>query len=116
MAEQSAIFFQQPGRPTSRVCFLQKRDKFDELAITNYNVRHVENETKVQGALSRLLQGKPVLVIAHRMRTVEAADKIVVLDKGRVVEEGKPSELKEKEGSVFKHMSELQQAGAGWTV
>ena len=48
----------------------------------------VENETKVQGALSRLLQGKTVLVIAHRMRTVEAADKIVVLDKGRVVEEG----------------------------
>ena len=76
----------------------------------------VENETKVQGALSRLLQGKTVLVIAHRMRTVEAADKIVVLDKGRVVEEGSPSELKEKEGSVFKHMSELQQAGAGWTV
>lgn len=76
----------------------------------------VENETKVQGALSRLLQGKTVLVIAHRMRTVEAADKIVVLDKGKVVEEGNPAELKEKEGSVFKHMAELQQAGAGWTV
>ncbi len=50
----------------------------------------VENETKVQGALSRLLAGKTVLVIAHRMRTVEAADKIVVLADGRVAEEGSP--------------------------
>ena len=50
----------------------------------------VENETKVQEALSRLLAGKTVLVIAHRMRTVEAADKIVVLDDGRVAEQGSP--------------------------
>ena len=76
----------------------------------------VENETKVQGALSRLLAGKTVLVIAHRMRTVEAADKIVVLDKGRVVEEGRPEELRSKEGSVFKHMADLQAKGATWTV
>ena len=53
----------------------------------------VENETKVQEALSRLLAGKTVLVIAHRMRTVEAADKIVVLAEGRVAEEGSPAEL-----------------------
>ena len=53
----------------------------------------VENETKVQGALSRLLAGKTVLVIAHRMRTVEAADKIVVLKEGKVAEEGSPKEL-----------------------
>lgn len=45
----------------------------------------VENETKVQGALSRLLADKTVLVIAHRMRTVMGADKIVVLDEGRVI-------------------------------
>ena len=51
----------------------------------------VENETKVQEALSRLLAGKTVLVIAHRMRTVEAADKIVVLADGKVAEQGSPS-------------------------
>ena len=51
----------------------------------------VENETRVQGALSRLLVGKTVLVIAHRMRTVEAADKIIVLADGRVAEEGTPA-------------------------
>ncbi len=50
----------------------------------------VENETKVQGALSRLLAGKTVLVIAHRMRTVAGADRIVVLDNGRVAEQGTP--------------------------
>ena len=58
----------------------------------------VENETRVQGALSRLLAGKTVLVIAHRMRTVEAADKIIVLADGRVAEEGTPAELMNKNG------------------
>ena len=53
----------------------------------------VENETKVQEALSRLLAGKTVLVIAHRMRTVEAADRIIVLQDGKVAEEGSPDEL-----------------------
>lgn len=76
----------------------------------------VENETKVQGALSHLLAGKTVLVIAHRMRTVEAADKIVVLDEGRVVEEGSPEELSAKEGSLFRHMTQLQNASAGWSI
>ena len=73
----------------------------------------VENETKVQGALSRLLAGKTVLVIAHRMRTVEAADKIVVLSDGRVAEEGAPSELMAK-GGLYHHMVELQRQSAQW--
>lgn len=60
----------------------------------------VENETRVQGALSRLLVGKTVLVIAHRMRTVEAADKIIVLADGRVAEEGTPAELMNKKRSL----------------
>lgn len=76
----------------------------------------VENETKVQGALSRLLSGKTVLVIAHRMRTVEAADKIVVLTDGMVAEEGSPAELFAKENSLFRRMTQLQNASAGWSI
>ncbi len=76
----------------------------------------VENETKVQGALSRLLAGKTVLVIAHRMRTVEAADKIVVLASGKVAEEGSPDELLTKENGIFRHMTQLQSASAGWSI
>jgi ATP-binding cassette subfamily B protein len=76
----------------------------------------VENETKVQGALSRLLRGKTVLVIAHRMRTVEAADKIVVLKDGEVVEQGSPAALLQNPQGVFAHMRALQSASAGWSI
>jgi ATP-binding cassette subfamily B protein len=76
----------------------------------------VENETKVQGALSRLLTGKTVLVIAHRMRTVEAADKIIVLEDGEVVEEGNPAKLRENPNSIFRRMTELQAEGSGWSM
>lgn len=76
----------------------------------------VENETKVQGALSRLLEGKTVLVIAHRMRTVEAADKIVVLADGKVAEEGSPKELLSKKDGLFRHMAELQTSSAAWSI
>ena len=76
----------------------------------------VENETKVQGALSRLLAGKTVLVIAHRMRTVEAADRIVVLADGKVAEEGSPDELLAKEDGIFRRMTQLQSASAGWSI
>lgn len=76
----------------------------------------VENETKVQGALSRLLTGKTVLVIAHRMRTVEAADKIVVLADGKVAEQGSPSELLSRDGGIFARMAALQQASSGWSL
>ena len=76
----------------------------------------VENETKVQEALSRLLRGKTVLVIAHRMRTVEAADKIVVLADGKVAEEGSPAALLANEGSMFRRMASLQASSAGWNI
>ena len=76
----------------------------------------VENETKVQGALSRLLAGKTVLVIAHRMRTVEAADKIVVLKDGVVAEKGSPKELLAKEDGIFRRMAQLQSANAAWRI
>ena len=60
----------------------------------------VENETVVQQALSRLLAGKTVIVIAHRMRTVENADKIVVLKNGVVAEQGTPAQLKAAGGEL----------------
>ena len=75
----------------------------------------VENETQVQEALSHLLVGKTVIVIAHRMRTVMSADKIVVLDGGRVVEQGSPAELLAANG-LFARMVHLQTASAEWTL
>ena len=75
----------------------------------------VENETKVQEALSRLLAGKTVIVIAHRMRTVMNADKVVVLDDGRVAEQGHPAELMKRDG-LFARMVRLQRESAEWTL
>ena len=75
----------------------------------------VENETKVQGALSRLLAGKTVLVIAHRMRTVAGADHIVVLENGRVAEQGTPAELIER-GGLYRRMVDLQSESARWKL
>ena len=76
----------------------------------------VENETYVQAALSELLQGKTVLVIAHRMRTVDNADKIVVLEGGSVVEQGSPAELREKPEGRYRRMLELQRESAAWAL
>ena len=76
----------------------------------------VENETKVQEALSRLLAGKTVLVIAHRMRTIEAADKIIVLSNGKVAEEGRPDVLIDDENSIFRRMAQLQASSANWSI
>ena len=75
----------------------------------------VENETKVQAALSRLLAGKTVLVIAHRMRTVAGADHIVVLENGHVAEQGTPAELMER-GGLYRRMVELQSESARWQL
>lgn len=75
----------------------------------------VENETKVQSALSRLLAGKTVIVIAHRMRTVEAADKVVVLKDGHVAEQGSPAQLKAS-GGQFARMVALQRETETWQL
>ena len=75
----------------------------------------VENETEVQGALGRLLAGRTVIVIAHRMRTVMAADKVVVLDGGRVAEQGAPAELMARDG-LFARMVRLQTESAEWAI
>ena len=75
----------------------------------------VENETKVQQALSTLLKDKTVLVIAHRMRTIESADQIIVLDDGKIKEQGTPQALFASNG-LFAHMVHLQQQTSQWTI
>ena len=67
----------------------------------------VENETKIQAGISELVRNKTVLIIAHRMRTVANADKIVVLENGSVAEMGTPEELKKKNG-IFARMVNRQ--------
>ena len=71
----------------------------------------VENETHLQRALSRLIKDKTVIVIAHRMRTVAGADKLVVLDGGRVAEQGSPRELEGKPDGIYARMKKLQMNG-----
>lgn len=75
----------------------------------------VENETLIQTALSRLIKNKTVLVIAHRMRTVAGADKIVVLKGGVVAEQGSPDELYRR-GGIYRHMSDLQSDSGKWKI
>ena len=75
----------------------------------------VENETLIQSALSRLIKDKTVIVIAHRMRTVAGADKIVVLSDGVVAEKGSPDELYKK-GGIYTHMTDLQRDSQNWTL
>ena len=75
----------------------------------------VENETAIQEALSRLIKDKTVLIIAHRMRTVSGADKIIVLKDGTVVEQGTPAALQQQQG-IFAHMLQLQAQSQAWAI
>ena len=75
----------------------------------------VENESLIQSALSELIRDKTVLVIAHRMRTVAGADKIVVLADGRVVEQGVPADLEAK-GGVYAKMLSAQRQSDQWRM
>ena len=75
----------------------------------------VENETAIQTALSRLIKDKTVLIIAHRMRTVSGADKIVVLKDGNVAEQGTPETLMEQDG-IYSHMVKLQTESQNWSL
>lgn len=75
----------------------------------------VENETLIQTALSRLIKNKTVLVIAHRMRTVAGADKIVVLSGGVVAEQGRPDTLYRQNG-IYTHMVDLQTKAQNWKI
>lgn len=75
----------------------------------------VENETLIQTALSRLIKDKTVLVIAHRMRTVSGADKVIVLSDGFVAEQGAPEELMNT-GKIYPHMVKLQTISQNWEI
>ncbi|MBE6035248.1 MAG: ABC transporter ATP-binding protein [Clostridiales bacterium] len=75
----------------------------------------VENETLVQKALSNLVKDKTVIIIAHRMRTVANADKVVVLKEGEVAEQGSPSELLKLNG-IYAQMARLQSKSGGWSL
>jgi ATP-binding cassette subfamily B protein len=74
-----------------------------------------ENETQIQEAISALVKGRTVVVIAHRLRTVMGADKIAVLEGGRLVEEGTGEELIKRNG-LFSRLYNIQQESLGWTV
>lgn len=73
----------------------------------------VDNESFIQESISKLICDKTVLIIAHRMRTVDGVDKIVVLKDGTVAEQGSPAELKQT-GGIYKHMVEMQMESAAW--
>lgn len=75
----------------------------------------VDSETQIQEAISELVSGKTVLVIAHRMRTIEAADQIVVLDKGVVAEKGNHDTLMKKNG-LYRKLVDLQMEAANWKL
>lgn len=75
----------------------------------------VDNETEIQEAISRLVKGKTVLVIAHRMRTIENSDQIIVLDGGVVAENGTHDELMNKNG-LYARLVKLQTESAQWKL
>lgn len=75
----------------------------------------VDNETMIQESLSRLIRNKTVMIIAHRMRTVAEADKIVVLKDGVVAESGRPAELEKKNG-IYANMVKTQQLATNWNL
>jgi len=74
-----------------------------------------DNETMIQESLSRLIKDKTVMIIAHRMRTVADADKIVVLKDGVVAESGSPAELEKKNG-IYSNMVKTQLLATGWSL
>ncbi|AOY74501.1 ABC transporter ATP-binding protein [Clostridium formicaceticum] len=74
-----------------------------------------ENETQVQQAINALVKNKTVIIIAHRLKTIKGADKIIVLEKGKILEEGTHEALLEKQG-LYHHLWRIQQQASGWRV
>ena len=74
-----------------------------------------ENEAQIQQAISRLVQGRTVIVIAHRLKTIASADRILVLDQGRIVEEGNHKQLLDLNG-LYAKLWNLQMSTEGWKI
>jgi ATP-binding cassette subfamily B protein len=74
-----------------------------------------ENEAEVQRAIAALIKGRTVVMIAHRLKTVVHADRIIVLDKGRILEQGKHGELLAG-GGLYAKLWDLQQSSEGWRI
>jgi ABC-type multidrug transport system fused ATPase/permease subunit len=70
-----------------------------------------ESEGLIQDSLEKLMHGKTTIVVAHRLSTLKKMDRIIVIENGHILEDGKPSELLEKSGSKFKHLWDLQVGG-----
>lgn len=75
----------------------------------------VENETRIQEAITKLIEDKTLLIIAHRMRTVKGADKIVVLDKGKVIEQGPHDKLLDDK-KLYSKLVKLQNESLTWNI
>ena len=74
-----------------------------------------ENELDVQRALEQLVEGRTVIMIAHKLKTIAGADQILVLDQGSIVEQGTHSELMKKDG-LYAHLWNIQQETSGWQI
>mgnify|MGYP003166746883 FL=1 len=74
-----------------------------------------ENEVEIQKAINTLIAGRTVIVIAHRLKTIKNADKIIVLEEGRISEQGTHTELLEKKG-LYHHLWSIQEKTMGWKV
>ena len=74
-----------------------------------------ENEVEVQKAIDTLIKGRTVIAIAHRLKTIMNADRIIVLDDGQIQEEGTHDELIRKQG-LYAHLWEIQESISGWKL
>ena len=74
-----------------------------------------ENEVEVQKAIDSLIKGRTVIAIAHRLKTIKDADRIIVLEDGRIKEEGTHDELIKKKG-LYAHLWDIQENTSGWKL
>ena len=74
-----------------------------------------ENEHEIQAALSALVRGKTIITIAHRLATIQNADRILVVEDGRIAQQGTHQELMSQEG-IYRNFIEIRQRAEGWRI